>query len=354
MQSKDTIPVKQGEGLNIKELESFLRENLHDLPQAPLEVQQFWAGHSNLTYELKMGEWEAVLRRPPHGPIAPKAHDMKREYQLLTQIHPLFSQAPEPLLFSDDQFIVGSPFLLMERKRGIVIDHSFPEEMSVTPEHRKKLSTLMVDTLADLHAIDYTKTKLGEISSPEGFMERQVHGWLNRYERAKTEEIKEADQLKEWLKRHLPKSQRAVIIHYDYKLNNAMFDAKLEKMEGLFDWEMATVGDPLADLGAAMSYWTQQDDPESLKNGLGKPSVTVQEGFMTRDEFIEQYAIKTGRDVSEIHYYLTFAYFKLAVICQQIYFRYKNGQTRDPRFAHFNQFVKTLITHASMISVQKR
>ncbi|KIL53041.1 phosphotransferase family protein [Jeotgalibacillus campisalis] len=352
-QTKDTIPVKKGEQLNTDLLEKFLRENLGELPQATLEIEQFWAGHSNLTYELKMGEWEAVLRRPPHGPLAPKAHDMKREFQFLTQIHPLFSQAPEPFLFSHDESIVGSPFLLMERKHGIVIDHSFPKGLDVTPEHRQKLSNLMIDTLVDLHAIDFKKTKLGEISSPEGFMERQVHSWINRYDRSQTEEVKEADQLKEWLIQHLPKSQPSVIIHYDYKLNNAMFDPKLERMVGLFDWEMASVGDPLADLGAAMSYWTQPDDPEPLKNGLGKPSVTIQEGFMTRAEFIKQYAERSGRDVGEMHYYLTFAYFKLAVICQQIYFRYKKGQTRDPRFAHFDQFVKTLITHASTVSVQK-
>lgn len=348
MKQTDTIAVKEGEGLDLSVLETFLRRKL-DLPDGTLELKQFWAGHSNLTYQLSIGDWEAVLRRPPLGPVAPKAHDMNREFKILSELQPLFSPAPKPILFSDDESIVGSPFFIMERKRGIVLDTSFPEDVEVTPEICRRLSQTMVDRLVELHAIDYTKTGLVDISNPDGFMERQVHGWIGRYERAKTDDIPEAERLQQWMMDNIPVSQAPTVIHYDYKLNNAMFTDDLTEMVGLFDWEMSTVGDPLADLGAAMSYWIQHDDPHLLKHGLGKPSVTVNEGFMTRKEFIEAYAKKSGRDVSNMDFYLTFAYFKLAVICQQIYFRYQKGQTNDKRFAHFDQFVKTLLMHGASV-----
>lgn len=183
-------------------------------------------------------------------------------------------------------------------------------------------------------------------------MERQVNGWIGRYERAKTDDIPEVAELSEWMRSHIPESPDPAIIHYDFKLNNAMFSEDFTKLTGLFDWEMTTVGDPLADLGAAMSYWIQADDPELLKGGMGKPSVTVNEGFYSREEFIRSYSEKSGRDVSQIDFYLTFAYFKLAVIVQQIYFRYKNGQTQDPRFAHFDRFVKSLIRYAYRTAVK--
>ncbi|WP_195891881.1 phosphotransferase family protein [Neobacillus dielmonensis] len=352
--SKDTIPVRKGEELNLSVLESFLRRSIPQLPAGPLEILQFSAGHSNLTYQLKMGDWEAVLRRPPLGPVAPKAHDMEREYRILSELNPMFSAAPKPILFSNDKDIVGSTFFLMERKHGIVLDTSFPNGVEVTPELCRQISVIMVEKLAELHSINYKETGLTEISKPQGFMERQVHGWIGRYDRAKTDEIPEVDSLKRWLANHIPSYSEPAVIHYDYKLNNAMLNEDFTEMVGLFDWEMTTIGDPLADLGAALSYWNLPDDSELLKKGLGKDPVTaVHPGFFTRQEFIELYAKKTGRDVSNLHFYQTFAYFKLAVICQQIYYRYKRGQTSDPRFAGLNQFVKGLIQHATLIAEEE-
>jgi aminoglycoside phosphotransferase (APT) family kinase protein len=351
--NKDTIPVRKGEELNLSVLEKFLRDHFSLSSGSPLEILQFSAGHSNLTYQLRIGDWEAVLRRPPLGPVAPKAHDMEREYKILCGLHPIFPVAPKPLLFSDQPEIVGSPFFLMERKNGVLIDSSFPEGVTPTKELSRQLSMVMVDNLVELHSLDYKRTVLAEMSKPDGFMERQVHGWIGRYERAKTDEIVEVEVLKKWLIDHVPKQHEAAIIHYDYKLNNAMFNESLTEMVGLFDWEMTTVGDPLADLGAAMSYWNLPDDPPLLIKGLGKAPVTaVHEGFFTRDEFIELYAKKSGRDVSGLNFYLTFAYFKLAVIGQQIYYRYKKGQTNDERFAHFNYFVKNLIQHSVNVAQQ--
>jgi aminoglycoside phosphotransferase (APT) family kinase protein len=352
--SKDMIPARSGEELNLAVLEKFLRENIDSLPENPLEILQFSAGHSNLTYQLKMGEWEAVLRRPPLGPVAPKAHDMEREYKILSELNPIFPVAPKPLIFSKQPEIVGSPFFIMERKHGFVLDTSFPDGVDVTPELCKQISEIMVDKLVELHSIPYKETGLVAISRPEGFMERQVHGWIGRYERAKTDEIAGVESLKAWLLDHIPANAEATIIHYDYKLNNAMLTEDFTKMVGLFDWEMTTVGDPLADLGAAMSYWNLPNDPETLKKGLGKDPVTaVHEGFITRREFIELYAKKSGRDVSNLHFYLTFAYFKLAVIVQQIYYRFKKGQTRDQRFANLNNFVYGLIKHGTNVAYEK-
>ncbi|HSJ38811.1 MAG TPA: phosphotransferase family protein [Planococcus sp. (in: firmicutes)] len=341
-----TIPVREGEEIDRGKLQEFLWASIDGLPEGELEIRQFGAGHSNLTYALKIGDWEGVLRKPPLGPVAPKAHDMEREFKILQSLAPVFPAAPKPYVFSDDPTIAGSPFFVMERRHGIVLDTEFPEGMEVTAAMGRKISEKMVDTLVELHAIDPSQTALAEMAKPEGFLERQVSGWIGRYERAKTDDIEEVEALKKWMVDNIPESQEPTIIHYDFKLNNAMFNDDFSEITGLFDWEMTTVGDPLADLGAAMSYWIQGDDPELLKNGMGKPPVTVNDGFYSREEFIRSYAEKSGRDVSQIDFYLTFAYFKLAVIVQQIYFRYKNGQTKDPRFANFDRFVKSLIRYA--------
>ncbi|WP_270182220.1 phosphotransferase family protein [Alkalihalobacillus sp. CinArs1] len=351
--SDDTISVREGEELDQRKLENFLRENIEDLPDDSLTIRQFGTGSSNLTYELSIGEWEAVLRRPPLGPVAPKAHDMEREFTILKELHPIFPLAPKPYLYHER--LLGAPFFLMERKRGVVVDTSFPDGFQPSEALCRSMSESMVDTLVALHSIDYETTRLKEISHPDGFMERQVHGWIKRYNRSKTDDIKGVEELTRWLADNIPHSQHPTVIHYDFKLNNAMFaHDDLSKLVGLFDWEMTTVGDPLADLGAAMGYWLQEDDPEPLKRGMGKPPVTVMKGFMTREEFIESYARKSGRDVSQMNFYLTFAYFKLAVICQQIYYRFKKGQTSDERFRHLNHFVASLIAHArNNVSVKR-
>lgn len=343
---EDTISVREGEELNVEKLELYLQSEIPGLPAAPLTIKQFPSGHSNLTYSLQIGDWEAVLRRPPLGPVAPKAHDMQREYTVLKELHSHFPLAPKPYLFTADTSLVGNPFFVMERRHGVVLDTDFPPGVSVTPELCRSLSQTMVKELVRLHEVDYQATGLAQMTRPEGFMERQVQGWIGRYQGAKTDEVKGIDSLMQWLANHTPAESGSTVIHYDYKFNNAMFSDDLSSMVGLFDWEMTTVGDPLADLGAAMSYWIEAADPELLKYGLGKPPITVQEGFFTRREFIEAYARESGRDVSHIHFYVTFAYFKLAVIVQQIYYRYKAGQTRDPRFAHMDKTVHSLVQYA--------
>lgn len=351
---KDTIPVREGEELNFASLEDYLRQHLEKMGNEQMHVEQFGAGHSNLTYQINIGDWEAVIRRPPFGPVAPKAHDMKREYKILKELHPFFPLAPKPYLYCEDTSVIGSPFFVMERRRGVVLDKTFPSYMDYTPNLGMQISEAMVDTLVELHNVPYQETGLTALSRPEGFMERQVQGWIGRYERAKTDDIPEAEQIKVWLINSLPTSLTPTVIHYDYKLNNVMFSREdVTRMTGVFDWEMTTVGDPLADLGAALSYWVEKDDPPALQHGLGHPPLTVTPGFMTRTQFLEAYAKKSGRDISGIHFYLTFAYFKLAVICQQIYYRWKMGQTKDERFASLNRFVHALMLHALQCAERK-
>ncbi len=342
----DTIAVRPGEELDNAKLHRFLKQEIKGLPEGDLEIRQFGAGHSNLTYALSIDDWEAVLRRPPLGPVAPKAHDMEREFTILSALHPVFPTAPRPFVFSQDPEIVGSPFFVMERKHGIVLDTEFPKGVEPSAELGRQISELMVDQLVKLHAIDYKETPLVDMAKPEGFLKRQVSSWINRYERAKTDDIPEAEKVAEWLLAHIPESGEPTIIHYDFKLNNTMFSADFTEVSGVFDWEMTTVGDPLADLGAAMSYWMEDKDPVALKKGFGKVPVTVTEGFYTRQEFIDRYAQKSGRDASNINFYIIFALFKLAAICQQIYYRFMKGQTADNRFAQLGPFIEALIQHA--------
>ncbi|RKQ35736.1 phosphotransferase family protein [Oceanobacillus halophilus] len=350
--SSEIIPIRDGEEIDLVKIESILKENIKNLPNETLSIKQFSAGRSNLTYLLKMGDWEAVLRRPPLGPVPPKAHDMEREFTILEEISPHFNPAPKPYLFFDNEnSVIGSPFFIMERRKGIVVDTEFPSNITYTEDLGRKISEKMVDTLVSLHQIDYTKTKLKEMTKPSGFLERQVNGWIYRYERSKTEEIEGIEQLKRWMLKNIPVSPSPTIIHYDYKLNNLMFTNDFNEINGLFDWEMTTVGDPLADLGVAMSYWKEKSDSPLLRKGSDIDTVTVYPGFMTRNEFMELYARKSGRDVSNMNFYLTFSYFKLAVICQQIYYRWKNGQTKDARFKDLNLYVNNLIEYCLETSV---
>jgi aminoglycoside phosphotransferase (APT) family kinase protein len=348
----DTIDVRPGEELPLKNLESYIRTAIDGVPDGRLAIRQFPSGHSNLTYSLAIGDWETVLRRPPLGPVAPKAHDMKRESTVMTTLHPFFTPIPKPYVYCSDESITGSPFFLMERKKGMVLDTELPAGITPTNELGRLISEQMVDQLVKLHRIDYQKTRLVELSKPEGFLERQVAGWISRFERAKTGEPPGLTELITWLVKHLPQSQSPTVIHYDYKLNNAIFSEQLQ-MVGLFDWEMTTVGDPLADVGVALSYWIEKDDPIELKQGFGNPPVTVLPGFFSRAEWAERYAKKSGRDISDLHYYMTFAYFKLAVIAQQIFYRFYKGQTKDPRFSQLDQTVAVLIKHGREAAASK-
>lgn len=340
-----TIPVRPGEELDIEKISVFLRNHISHQDFSTVHVEQFPSGASNLTYLITAGDWQAVLRRPPFGPLPPKAHDMQREYALLEKLNRSFPLAPRPYVYSDAADVLGCPFYIMEYRKGISLDSKFPEGITPSVSLCRAISETVVDTMASLHQVDYIASGLMEFGHPDGFMERQVKGWIERYDRAKTDQIDALAPLVSWLSQHIPPTSDATVIHNDYKLNNMLLAPDdLTKVVGIVDWEMATIGDPLFDLAISASYFAQPDDPPALRMIL--PSVTAQGGFYTREEFFQRYAKQSGRDVSQIGFYMVFAYFKLAVILQQIYVRWKRGQTKDPRFAQFNMGVKTLIEHA--------
>jgi aminoglycoside phosphotransferase (APT) family kinase protein len=350
---EDTIEVRAGEDLAWAKIEQYLRAHISDIGVGTLEVRQFPSGASNLTYRLRIGEWEGVLRRPPFGPVPPKAHDMRRESGLLARIHPVFPLAPRPYVFCDDLELMGVPFYVMERRRGFVLNDVFPSGVSGTPELCRRLSETVVDTLVEIHAIDWRAAGLAEFGHPEGFVERQVKSFIERYARSATEESPDVADLTRWLVEHIPASPAPSLIHNDFKLNNMLVDIQdPARPVAVLDWEMATIGDPLFDLAISLGYWVQPDDPADLRAIL--PTITPLPGFFSRAEFMERYAEKSGRDLSSLHFYLTFAYFKLSVILAQIYVRWKRGQTQDPRFAIFGPRIRTLVEHAKRVAERGR
>ncbi len=351
MNEEDTIAIRTGEEFDFPKVEQYLRSHIAGLGAGPLHVRQFPSGASNLTYLVQIGDWEGVLRRPPFGPVPPKAHDMERESGLLQRIHPVFPLAPRPYLFCNDLTILGVPFYVMERRKGIVLNNTFPPGMIPNEELCQRLSHTVVETLVQIHAIDWNAAGLNEFGYPEGFLGRQVKAWIERYSRAQTDDIPEVEPLTRWLAEHIPASPAPALIHNDFKLNNMLLSPDdLTRAVAVLDWEMSTIGDPLFDLAVSLSYWVNADDPEEMQMIL--PTVTIFPGFISREQFMEEYARKSGRDLSSMHFYMIFAYFKLAVIIQQIYVRWKRGQTQDERFAIFGDRIRNLILYAARLVEQ--
>jgi aminoglycoside phosphotransferase (APT) family kinase protein len=350
---KDTAPIRAGEELDADALEAYLRERLAEvlpdvqLSDARIAIEQFPGGHSNLTYLIRLGDREFVLRRPPFGPVAPTAHDMPREYRLLAAIHPIFNLAPQPYLLCEDTAVIGVPFYLMERRRGLVIRREMPREIEDTLLLRRQISEAMVDALAALHTVDIDSSGLVNIGKPVGFVTRQVRGWAERWQRSKTSDVPELERVVQWLADRIPpepdseRGRPATLVHNDFKLDNVMVDVREpSRIIAILDWEMCTVGDPLIDLGIALCYWAQKDDPEARRESISP--VTTEPGWLSREELAARYAEKTGRDVSGIAFYEVFALFKVAVVLQQIYYRYVKGQTHDERFKDFDRRVAGL------------
>jgi aminoglycoside phosphotransferase (APT) family kinase protein len=342
------------EPLDWPRLEAYLREHLAgaavpglDLSR-PMEIEQFAGGHSNLTYLVRFGGCELVLRRPPFGPIPPTAHDMAREHRWLDALNPVFPLAPRPYHFCDDASVIGAVFYLMERRRGVVVRSEEPPSLADRSEMRRRVSATLVDALAGLHAVDVRRTGLSALGKPAGFVERQVRGWTDRWNRSKTGEIPEMEALARWLVRQLPLDpDQPAVVHGDFKLDNVMLDSSdLSRLVAVFDWEMCALGDPLVDVGILLAYWTRSEPPQH-RDAL--TTITDRPGWFSRDEIIDRYAARSGRDLSNILFYETFALFKIAVVIQQIYARYARGQTDDPRFAHFDVRVAHLARQAAAL-----
>lgn len=331
------------ESLDREKLQAFLAPRFPEATQA-LRIRQFPGGHSNLTYELRIGREDYVLRRPPLGPVPPKAHDMAREYRLLERIAPHYRPAPKPALLCEDPEVLGAPFYLMERRRGLILRETGHPAIC---GREREVSEAFVDALAELHAVDIGAHGLTEIGRPEGFLERQVRGWSGRWERAQTTRSPQMEALAKWLEENLPESPAPTIVHNDYKLDNVMLGEKPTRVEAVLDWEMTSVGDPLVDLGVSLTYWPQQGDPEPRLAAMSR--LTTEPGWLTRAELLDRYHLKTGRDLSGVGYYEVFGLFKLAVVLQQIYYRFHVGQTSDERFRGFEPRVRAMAEAATLL-----
>lgn len=336
--------IRQGEELDLAKLEPFLRRHFPNEAGA-LQVRQFPSGHSNLTYSLQLGERELVLRRPPFGSKVKSAHDMGREYRVLSKLHSVYAPAPEVLLYCDDVSILGAPFYVMKPIHGIILRRNLPHGLDFPAEKARRLSESFIDNLVELHRVDYAAVGLSDLGRPEGYLERQVRGWIERYDGSKTHDYPEVEKLSAWMQQRLPSTSVVSLIHNDYKYDNVVLDSSdVARVIGVLDWEMCTIGDSVSDLGTALAYWVDATDPEELQQNRWGP--TIHPGSFTREEFVQHYARKTGCDVSQIAYYLTFARFKLAVIVQQIYFRYRQGLTKDERFASMPERIQILLRAA--------
>jgi aminoglycoside phosphotransferase (APT) family kinase protein len=341
----DTAPVRPGEELDVTALRAYLT-GVIDGAEGGVAVEQFPGGHSNLTYLLHVGGAEYVLRRAPMGPVAPKAHDMAREYDVLRRLAPCYEPAPRPLHLCRDTTVIGTVFYLMERRTGVVLRDDLPAAYAAMPDHGERISRTLVDGLSDLHHIDIDATGLAGIGRPEGFLERQVEGWAGRWERAKTADLPAISRTIAYLRDTRPVSMAPTVVHNDYKLDNVMLAPDdPDRLVAVLDWEMTTVGDPLVDLGLSLVYWQQLGTPPDARTGLG--SQGADRGWYTRERFLDRYADRSGRDVGGIAWYEVLSIFKLAVILQQIYRRYVDGQTRDERFRHLDRRIAVLADAAS-------
>ena len=351
--SDGSSPVRHGEELPNERLLEYLTAHLPDL-KAPLTVKQFPAGFSNLTYLLHAGDRELVLRRPPIGAKIKTAHDMGREYRILSHLHPVYAKVPRPLLFCEDTQILGAPFYVMERVKGIILRAQPPPGMELSAEVMRGLSQTFVENLAEIHEVDYEAAGLGDLGSPQGYVQRQVEGWTKRYYNARTDDFPAIDQLAGWLAQHLPAdSSRAALIHNDYKYDNLVLaPGDLSRVVAVLDWEMATVGDPLMDFGTSLGYWVETTDPDEWqRHGFG---LTNLPGSFTRVELLDHYSKRTGRRIDDPVFYFAYGLLKIAVIVQQIYFRYQKGLTRDPRFAGLIELVKACGALAQRAIERKR
>ena len=336
--------VRAGEELDLVRLEPFLRSHFPDATGS-LRVAQFPSGHSNLTYLVCLGDRQMVLRRPPFGSKVKTAHDMSREYRVLSKLHLIYPQAPKALLYCEDPSVLGCPFYLMERVQGIILRRDPPEGLGTNAETARQLSEAFVDNLARLHGLDYSTIGLADLGKPQGYLDRQVEGWIARYQGSRTHDLPEVGKISVWLNERRPREAPYALIHNDYKYDNVVLDpTDITRIVGVLDWEMCTVGDPLTDLGTALAYWVDPEDPEELQNIRWGP--TTLPGTLTRTELVRRYAQTTGRDVSNVVFYRVLALFKVTVIIQQIYYRYHQGFTRDARFAALPEAIKVLLRAA--------
>lgn len=346
---QELIDVRKDEQLDLESLRQYLK-NILKLEFNNLTSLQFSGGHANLTYLLKLDEKDYVLRRPPLGPVAPSSHDMYREHRVQSSLNTLFPLAPKSLYFCDEETIIGSKFHIIERRNGFVIRKQFEPYISPTKDNLRKISFKIIDVLADLHKIKPDEVGLGDLGKPDGFVLRQLNGWEERWKKS-TEDIdlnSKFDKLISYLRSTLPQPQTVTILHNDFKLDNIMW-SNVDPFDpiAVFDWDMCTRGDPLMDLGHMLNYWIDETDNGDCKLITSMPVDKIL--YPTRKEIVDYYSKKTGFNVENISWYYAFGAFKLAVILQQIFYRYQKGQTQDKRFSNFGKRIDALINRANNV-----
>lgn len=324
-------PVRAGEELDLAKLSEFLR-----FPVETLFVEQFPGGHSNLTYLVRSGADEYVLRRPPFGSKVKSAHDMGREVAVLSKLAPVYSLAPKVIAYEETGTVLGAPFYLMERRHGVILRKDAPADQATI----ERICNLLVDALVELHAVDFKAAGLGDFGKPDGYVERQVTGWSDRYLKSQTDDIAAMTSVAAWLAANRPPESGAALIHNDFKFDNVIFDPELERITGVLDWEMSTIGDPLMDLGTAISYWAEARDGGVFQSGLF--GITTKPGFPPRTAIAQRYFERSGRRTDHLVFYYVFGLFKTAVVLQQIYYRFAKGLTQDQRFAPFIMIVRAM------------
>ena len=333
--------IRPGEEVDVAKLAAYLETQFGP---GEVSISQFPGGHSNLTYLVRHGDREYVMRRPPFGSKVKSAHDMGREVAVLSKLAPVYDRAPKVIAFEPTGEVLGAPFYLMERRRGVVLRKDLPESLTSDLPRVRRVCELLVDALVDLHAVDYAAAGLGDFGKPVGYIERQVTGWTKRYFDSQTDDIPAITEGNAWLAAHLPAEGAPALIHNDFKFDNVIFDPNLERITGVLDWEMATVGDPLMDLGTSLSYWAEAKDPVVFHQPPFGP--TSRPGMMTRKDFAERYFERSGRYAENLVFYYAFGLLKTAVVLQQIYYRWRKGITSDERFANLIMGVRVLSEQA--------
>ncbi len=329
---------REGEVPDLKKLNSYLLVHIPDGTEI-LSITQFPSGYSNLTFCLTAKDKDYILRRPPIGANIKSAHDMGREFKVLSVLKKYYPKIPTPIAYCEKEEIIGAPFYIMERIEGVILRATNASKLSISKGLLKSLSEALVDNLVALHALNIKTTGLDQLGKPEGYVQRQVEGWIKRYYNAETDKLDEMNSLASWLQKNLTTEKAPSFLHNDYKYDNIVLDPQdLTKIVGVLDWEMATVGDPLMVLGASVAYWSEAVDDSVLQSF----NLTSLPGNISRQEFVDRYAEKSKRDVSGIHFYYAFGLFKNAVIAQQIYARWKQGFSKDPRFGGLLMVIKSL------------
>ncbi len=349
MAKKDEpVEVRKGEELDLVKVGEFLRDSIPGL-KGDLTVKQFPSGFSNLTYLVKADNREMILRRPPFGKKPKSGHDMSREYRILKALKPVFKYCPEPLVYTEDPAVMGCPFYVMERINGLIIRKNLPEGMVLDPTSAKILSENLIKVLCELHSVDYRKAGLVDFGKPEGYVRRQVEGWIGRYRDARTPDAPDYEKIMKWLTDTMPPdTDRPCLIHNDYKYDNVVLNPQNNlEIIGILDWEMATLGDPLMDLGNSVAYWIEKDDPPNVQ--MIRMMATNIEGMLSRRDQVALYGEIMGCPVNDFDFYYCFGLFRLAVIAQQIYYRFYHGQTKDERFKMLIGAVKILETAATQV-----